>query len=59
LFLKVKLNDWRHAKLTLSEIMRILEDFGVFVVIILLAYVVYKVGALVEVITNKIKGGKD
>jgi len=45
--------------LTLAELVRILQDFGIFVVVILLAYVVYKIGILIEVITNKIKGEKD
>jgi hypothetical protein len=45
--------------MTLAEIINMLDDFGVFVVTILLAYVVYKVGVLVEAMTNKIKGGKD
>lgn len=39
--------------------MRVLQDFGTFVVIILLAYVVYKTAMLLEVISNKIKGEKD
>jgi len=43
------------VKLTLTELMRVLQDFGIFVVVILLAYVVYKVGTMIEAITNKIK----
>lgn len=42
-------------ELTLTELMRVLQDFGIFIVIILLAYVVYKVGILIEVISKKIK----
>jgi len=38
--------------------MRVLEDFGTFIVIILLAYVVYRIATLLEVITSKIKGEK-
>jgi len=44
--------------LTLTELMRVLEDFGTFIVIILLAYVVYRIATLLEVITSKIKGEK-
>jgi len=39
--------------------MRVLQDLGIFVVIILVAYVVYRIGILIEVISNKIKGEKD
>jgi len=39
--------------------MRVLQDFGTFVVIILLAYAVYKVAILIDVIGKKIKGEKD
>jgi hypothetical protein len=46
------------VKLTLTELMRVLEDFGTFIVIILLAYVVYRIATLLEVITSKIKGEK-
>jgi len=45
--------------LTLTEIVRVLQDLGAFIVIILLAYVVYKIGNLIEVISQKIKGEKD
>ncbi len=45
--------------MTLTELMRILQDFGVFVVVVLLAYAVYKVAVLIDVISNKIKGEKD
>ena len=45
--------------MTLTELIRALQDFGIFIVIILLAYVVYKVGILIEVISKKIKGEKD
>jgi len=47
------------VKLSLTEIVRVLEDFGTFVVIVLLAYVVYRIATLLEVISNKIKGEKD
>ena len=49
----------RGVRLTLTELMRVLQDLGIFVVVILLAYVVYKIGILIEVISNKIKGEKD
>jgi len=39
--------------------MRVLQDFGTFVVIILLAYAVYKAAILIDVIGQKIKGEKD
>ena len=45
--------------MTLTELMRMLQDLGIFVVIILVAYVVYRIGILIEVISNKIKGEKD
>ena len=45
--------------MSLAELIRALQDFGIFIVIILLAYVVYKVGILIEVISKKIKGEKD
>ena len=45
--------------MTLTELMRMLQDFGIFVVIILLAYVVYKIGILIEAISKKIRGEKD
>ncbi|MFQ5758555.1 MAG: hypothetical protein ACE5IF_02630 [Candidatus Bathyarchaeia archaeon] len=41
--------------MTLTELMRVLQDFGIFIVIILLAYVVYKIAILIEVISKKIK----
>ena len=41
--------------MSLTELIRALQDFGIFIVIILLAYVVYKVGILIEVISKKIK----
>ena len=46
-------------KLTLSELLRVLQDFGSFIVIILLAYVVFKVGLLIEAMGDRIKGKKD
>lgn len=45
--------------MTLTELTQVLQDLGIFVVVILLAYVVYKIGILIEVISNKIKGEKD
>jgi len=39
--------------------MRALQDFGIFVVIILLAYVVYRIAILVEVMSKKIQGEKN
>ena len=45
--------------MTLTELMRLLHDFGIFIVIILLAYVVFKIGILIEVISKKAKGEKD
>jgi len=39
--------------------MRALQDFGTFIVIILLAYVVYKAAILVEAMSDRIKGEKD
>jgi hypothetical protein len=39
--------------------MRVLQDFGAFLVIILLAYAVYKAAILIDVIGRKIKGEKD
>ncbi|MDH5449352.1 MAG: hypothetical protein OEX77_00425 [Candidatus Bathyarchaeota archaeon] len=45
--------------MTLTELMRALQDFGIFVVIILLAYVVYRIAILVEVMSKKIQGEKN
>ena len=45
--------------MSLAEIMNALQDFGIFIVIILLAYVVYKAAILLEAMSNKIKGEKD
>jgi len=45
--------------LTLTELMRLLQDFGIFIVIVLLAYVVYKIGILIEVIGKKVKEERD
>ncbi len=45
--------------MSLTELMRALQDFGIFIIIILLAYVVYKIGILIEVISKKIKGEKE
>lgn len=38
--------------------MRVLQDFGVFVVIILLSYAVYKAAILIDALGEKIKGEK-
>ena len=38
--------------------MRILQDLGAFIVFILLAYVIYRTGILIEVMSDKIKGEK-
>ena len=45
--------------MSLTEIMNALQDFGIFIVIILLAYVVYKAAILLEAMSNRIKGEKD
>jgi len=45
--------------LTLSELVRLLQDLGVFVITILIAYVVYRIGVLVEEITSKIRREED
>jgi hypothetical protein len=39
--------------------MSALQDFGTFIVIILLAYAVYKAALLLEAMSNKIKGEKN
>lgn len=39
--------------------MRVLQDLGAFIVFVLLAYVVYKIGILIEVISERIKGEKE
>jgi len=57
--LRITGKDRRFTDLTLTELMRALQDFGIFIVIILLAYVVYKVGILFEVLSKKITGEKD
>jgi len=44
--------------LSLSELIKILHDIGIVVIIVLLAYVVFKIGLLVEAIGNKIKRDK-
>jgi len=41
--------------LTLTELMWVLSDFGIFIIIVLLAYVVYKISILIEEISRKIK----
>ncbi|UCG45604.1 MAG: hypothetical protein JSV58_02130 [Candidatus Bathyarchaeota archaeon] len=45
--------------MTLTELMRVLQDFGIFIIIILLSYVVYKVAILFDVLSEKIKGEKN
>jgi len=44
--------------LTLSEIVKMLADITEIAVTILLAYVVYKIAALIETLNSKIKGEK-
>jgi len=46
------------VKLSLTEIVRALQDFATFIVIVLLAYVVYRTATLLEAIGNKIRGEK-
>ncbi|MEM2912382.1 MAG: hypothetical protein QW146_07755 [Candidatus Bathyarchaeia archaeon] len=41
--------------MSLSELIKILQDIGVVVIIVLLAYVVYKIGVLVDTISDKMK----
>ena len=45
--------------MSLTEIIEALQDFGIFIVIILLAYVVYKAAILLEAMSDKIKAEKD
>lgn len=44
--------------MTLSEIVKMLADITEIAVTILLAYVVYKIAALIETLNTKIKGEK-
>ncbi len=44
--------------MSLSDLMRLLQDFGTFVIIVLLAYVVYKIAILIESMSDKITGRK-
>ncbi len=46
-------------KLTLTELIRMLQEFGTFVVVILLAYVIYKLSLLIEAMGDKIEGEKE
>lgn len=41
--------------MTLSELVRMLGDFAEIAVTILLAYLVYKVAAMVDVLNNRLK----
>jgi len=45
--------------MSLHELMRLLQDFGTFVIIVLLAYVVYKIAILVEVMGDKLRRKKE
>ena len=45
--------------MSLHELMRLLQDFGAFIVIVLLAYVVYKVATLIEVMGDKLRREKE
>ena len=42
--------------MTLSELLLVMQEFGSFVVIVLLAYVVFKIGLLIEAMTERIRG---
>lgn len=42
--------------MSLLDLMRLLQDFGTFVIIVLLAYVVYKIAILIEAMSDKITG---
>jgi len=44
--------------LSLSELVRMLADFAEIAVTILVAYVVYKIAALIDALNVKIKGDK-
>jgi hypothetical protein len=44
--------------MTLSELVRMLLDFAEIAVTILLAYVVYKIAALLDTLNSKIRGEK-
>jgi hypothetical protein len=41
---------------TLNELVRMASDFAEIAVTILLAYVVYKIAALIDTLNSKIKG---
>jgi hypothetical protein len=41
--------------MTLSELIRMLEDFAEIAVTILLAYVVYKVAVLIDTLNSRLK----
>jgi hypothetical protein len=45
--------------LTLSELVKMLEDFADVAVTILLTYVVYKIAMLIDTVNGKIKGEKN
>lgn len=45
-------------RLTLTELVNLLGDFAEIAVTILLAYVVFKIAALIETLNGKIKGEK-
>jgi hypothetical protein len=44
--------------MTLSELVKMIEDFAEIAVTILLAYAVYKIATLIDVLSGKIKKGK-
>jgi len=41
--------------MSLAELVEVLQDLGILVAIILIAYLIYKIGILVEAITKKLK----
>ncbi|MGB9134441.1 MAG: hypothetical protein WCC63_02480 [Candidatus Bathyarchaeia archaeon] len=45
--------------MTLAELMRLLQDFGIFVIIILLAYVVYKIGMLIDTMGKRLRNEEE
>jgi len=41
--------------MSLAELVEVLQDLGILVAIVLIAYLIYKIGILVEAITKKLK----
>ena len=41
--------------MSLAELVEVLQDLGILVAIVLIAYLIYKIGILVEAITEKLK----